>query len=142
MSSSDFYAVNNPSSNLSHFANLVNLAATDGKITVLEEGLLRRFARKLSISDNDYTKVISNPSKYPVEAINSKEQRLEYLFDLFKIVYVDGIMDDAEAILLKRYVIGLGFDEDTAAEVLQKSMKLFSGAFSFETYLNYIEGDL
>ena len=140
MSTTDIYDLQSPSTNLNHFANLVNLAATDGKITDLEKGLLKRFARKLNITEHDYAKVISNPAKYPVEGISSREKRLEHLFDLFKIIYVDGVMDDAEAVLLKRYAIGLGFDETTAGEVLNKSMVLFSGAFSFETYLNFMDG--
>lgn len=142
MSSKDIFAAESASTRLSHFANIVNLAATDGKITALEEGLLKRLARKLYISDEDYSKVITDPTKFPVEGINSREKRLEYLFDLLKIVYVDGVLDDAEAVLLKRYAIGLGFNEADASKILVKSMKLFSGTFSFETYLNYIDGDL
>ncbi|PJX27566.1 tellurite resistance TerB-like protein [Psychroflexus sp. S27] len=124
-----------------HFANLVSLAASDGQITELEENLLRRFKRKLSISDSDYEKIMKDPSGYSILSIGSKDQRLEYLYDLLKVIYVDGVMDEVEALLIKRYAIGLGYSEAHAAEILKKSIKLFSGAFSFDAYQNYVEND-
>ncbi|MGO3236932.1 MAG: TerB family tellurite resistance protein, partial [Psychroflexus halocasei] len=69
------------------------------------------------------------------------DQRLEYLYDLLKVIYVDGVMDEVEALLIKRYAIGLGYSEAHAAEILKKSIKLFSGAFSFDAYQNYVEND-
>lgn len=137
----DLYTSNTSKMRFFHFANLVNLAASDGKITELEENLLRRFKRKLDISDSDYKKILDDPTQYPIHSIGSKNQRLEYLYDLLKIIYVDGVMDDAEALLLKRYAIGLGYSKERAAEILKKSIKLFSGAFSFDAYQNYIEND-
>lgn len=137
----DLYTSDSAKMRFNHFANIVNLAASDGKITELEENLILRFKRKLSISDSDYNEIIKNPSKYSVLSIGSKNQRLEYLFDLLKIIFVDGVMDEVEALLIKRYAIGLGYSEVHAAEILKKSIKLFSGSFSFETYQRYIEND-
>lgn len=137
----DLYTSDSAKMRFNHFANLVRLAASDGQITELEENLLRRFKRKLSISDSDYEKIMKDPSSYSILSIGSKNQRLEYLYDLLKIIFVDGVMDEAEALLIKRYAIGLGYNDAQAAEILKKSIKLFSGAFSFDAYQNYIEND-
>ncbi|MFN2262110.1 MAG: TerB family tellurite resistance protein [Psychroflexus sp.] len=141
MSAEDIYKNTRKSTRINHFANIVNLAASDGKITPVEETLLKRFSKKFDISESDYEQILNNPGAYPVHSIGSKEQRLEYLFDLLKIVYIDGKMDDVEAFLLHRYAVGLGFSDQHANEIIKKSIKLFSGQFSFETYLNFIESD-
>lgn len=139
--SEDIYKNTSKSTRIDHFANIVNLAASDGKITPVEETLLRRFSRKFDISESDYEQILENPGAYPVHSIGSKEQRLEYLFDLLKIIFIDGQMDDVESFLLNRYAVGLGFSEQQASEIIRKSVRLFSGKFSFETYKNFIESD-
>ncbi|MDN6279763.1 MAG: TerB family tellurite resistance protein [Psychroflexus sp.] len=141
MTSQDIYTSDSAKLRFYHFANLVNLAASDGVITDVEEKLLHRFKHKLDINNSDYKKIIADPTQFPVKSIGSKNQRLEYLHDLFKMIFIDGVMDDVEALLIKRYAIGLGFSEAQATEILKKSIKLFSGEFSFEAYQNYIEHD-
>ncbi|WP_127846526.1 tellurite resistance TerB family protein [Psychroflexus aestuariivivens] len=141
MSAEDIYENTRKSTRINHFANIVNLAASDGKITPVEETLLKRFSKKFDISDSDYEQILENPGAYPVHSIGSKEQRLEYLFDLLKIIFIDGQMDEVESFLLNRYAVGLGFTEQDASEIIRKSVILFSGKFSFETYKNFIDSD-
>lgn len=141
MSREDFYENIRNSTRLNHFANLVNLAAIDGAIKPIEEKLLKRFSRKFDVSDENYHKILENPASFPVHAINSKTQRLEFLFDLLRIVYVDNEMDDAEEFLIRKYAVGLGFSENQAHAVINKSKILFENHFSFDLYLHFIESD-
>ncbi|MFD0932435.1 TerB family tellurite resistance protein [Psychroflexus salinarum] len=141
MSRHDFYENIRNSTRLNHFANLVNLAAIDGDIKPIEEKLLKRFSRKFDVSEENYEKILENPASFPVHAINLKTQRLEFLFDLLRIVYVDNKMDEAEEFLIRKYAVGLGFSEEQALVVINKSKKLFENNFSFDFYQHFIESD-
>ena len=120
--------------NLGHFAAIVNMAAVDGEITPGEEKLLRRFASKLDVNEEEYNKVIENPNLYPIHPPNSYERRISTLHDLFVIIYANHEMDEDEAILLKKYAIGLGFSEAQADKIITRSIQIFTGALDFEDY--------
>ena len=105
----DLYFHSEHRRNLAHFASLASLAAVDGKINPREKGLLDRFARKLDITSEEYSEVMKKSNKYPITPSNSLEERLERLYDLFRLIYVDHIVDEEEMALLKKYAIGLGF---------------------------------
>lgn len=141
MSRQDIYENIRNSTKLNHFANLVNLAAIDGDIKPIEEKMLKRFSRKFDVSKEDYERILENPTSFPVHAITSKTQRLEFLFDLLRIVYADKEMDEAEDFLIKKYAVGLGFSDEQALKVINKSKKLFENNFSFDLYLHFIESD-
>lgn len=120
--------------NLGHFAAIVNLAAVDGEINAQEEIQLQRFARKLDIDESEYSKVLQNPTSFPMQAPNTVERRLERLHDLFTIIFSDHVIDDEEAGLLKKYAIGLGFSSETSDAIINRSIDIFSGHLNFEDY--------
>ncbi|WP_019670486.1 tellurite resistance TerB family protein [Eudoraea adriatica] len=131
----DLYFHSEHRRNLAHFASLASLAAVDSKINPREKGLLDRFARKLDITSEEYSEVMKKSNKYPITPSNSLEERLERLYDLFRLIYVDHIVDDEEMALLKKYAIGLGFPVKKANRIIEKSVAIFSGRFNFEDYL-------
>lgn len=131
----DLYFHSEHRRNLAHFASLASLAAVDSEVNHKEKGLLDRFARKLDISNEEYKEVMKKSNQYPITASNSLEERLERLYDLFKLIYVDHHVDDEEMVLLKKYAIGLGFPVKKANHIIEKSVAIFSGRFNFEDYL-------
>lgn len=133
MSFSDLFGTGEHSRNLSHFASIANLAAADGIIKPEEEALLRRFATKLNISEEEYKKVAENPTAFPIQPRNSEEERLERLYDLFRIIYSDHEVDEEEMGLLRKYAIGLGFSENNSQDIIKRSRQIFSG-ISLEDY--------
>ncbi|MFS4418414.1 TerB family tellurite resistance protein [Maribacter sp. 2307ULW6-5] len=135
MSFKDLYGHSEYKSNLAHFAAMATLAASDGQIGPEEQRLLDAFAHKLNISEKDYGEVMDPANKYPIEPPVSGELRLERLYDLFKIIFADHYIDHEEMILLKRYAIGLGFSEEKANDVIEKSVAIFSGKIPYEDYL-------
>ncbi|WP_034919867.1 TerB family tellurite resistance protein [Gillisia sp. CAL575] len=120
--------------NLGHFAAIVNLAAIDGEINALEEVQLQRFARKLDIDESEYSKVLQNPSSFPIQPPNTVERRLERLHDLFTIIFSDHDIDAEEAELIKKYAIGLGFSEESSKAIIKRSLEIYGGRLSFDDY--------
>ncbi len=134
MSFSDLFGTGEHLRNLGHFAAIVNLAAADGEINEHEEAQLRRFADKLDIHEEEYSKVLKNPTAFPIHPNNSVEGRLERLHDLFKIIFADHEIDEEEEEMLRKYAIGLGFSAEVSEGIIKRSIQIFSGQLSFEDY--------
>lgn len=134
MSFSDLFGSGEHIGNLRHFAAIENLAAVDGEINSKEEFHLKRFAVKLDISEEEYLKILINPTAFPIEPPSSSKERLERLHDLFTIIYSDHEIDDEEAQLIRKYAIGLGYSPETAATIIKRSIEIFSGKPDFYDY--------
>jgi len=134
----DLYNHSEKRRNLAHFASIATLAAVDGKVNPQEMRLLHNFARKLDVTEAQFKKVMKKENKYPIEPTNSSEQRLERLFDLFKIIFADNEVEDEEMILLKKYAIGLGYPSTKADKIIEKSIAIFRGRIDFDDFLYLI----
>ena len=139
MSISDLFGSGEHQRNLGHFAAIVNIAAVNGEINPGEEKLLRRFANKLDINEDEYARVMENPSAYPIYPPNSYERRLSTLHDLLVMIYADHEMDQEESVLLKKYATGLGFSPELADKIINRSVQIFSGKLDFEDYKYLID---
>ena len=120
--------------NVAHFAAFVHLAATDGKIDRDVEILIKRFADKLDVSKEEYRGIVDNMEKYSLHPPDNPKKRLERLHDLFKIIYTNHYMNTKEQELVLRYAIELGFNDERAKEIIERSVKLFGGKIEFEEY--------
>ena len=135
MSFTDLYGNSEHRRNLAHFAAMATLAASDGPLDYQEKKMLDSFARKLGITLEEREEVMKEENKYPIDPPASAEKRLERLFDLFKIIFVDHFIDDEEMTLLKKYALGLGFSSESADKVIEKSVAIFGGRINYEDYL-------
>ena len=139
MSISELYNTNEHRNNLAHFAAIINLALVDGAITPEEENKVKIFAYKLGVSDDEHQQIVGNLVKYPFIPPNTPQERLEHIYDFFKIIYSDHFIDEPELSLLKRYAVSLGYTSEKAAVVIQKSIKLFGGDIDFEDFEDFIK---
>ncbi len=134
MSFTDLFETGEHSRNIGHFASIANMAAIDGELNPEEEKLLKRFARKLDIDEQEYEAVLKNPSKYPINPPNDAERRLERIHDLFEMIFADHEIDDHERFLIEKYAIGLGYDVATAQHLIKRSIQIYSGGLDLEDY--------
>ena len=139
MSFVDLYDNSEHRKNLAHFAAIATLAAIDGEINPEEVALLNRFAEKLDITDMEYKEVMNKPTIYPIDPPTSSERRLERLYDLFKIIFVDHMIDEDERALIKKYAIGLGYTTDAANKIIARSINIFEGKIDFEDYVYLVK---
>jgi uncharacterized tellurite resistance protein B-like protein len=132
MSILDAYESPEHQSNVAHFATIVKLASVDGPINTEEEAVLKRFAFKLDVSDEDAKLILKNLDEYPLIPPYTLEERTERLHDLFNIIYADNEIDDKERELVFKYAIGLGFSSDRAAKEIEKCIRAFGGDTELE----------
>ncbi len=124
MSIKDLYTSGFVQRNNNHFAAIVRVALSDGKIVTKEKEFLDRLARKLTISETEYAKILKHPTKYPISPPTTYNRRLERLFDLARIVYVDLNDNEKQEQMLKRIAIGLGFASANAKYIVDKALCL------------------
>jgi len=134
MSFKDLFKKGEHSRNLSHFASIANMATIDGSLNSGEEKLLKRFARKLNITEEAYAEIVKNPSGYPMNPPNSADERLERMHDLFEMIFADHEIDEEERSLVERYAIGLGYTEELAKKLIKRSVEIYQGGLDMEDY--------
>lgn len=123
MSISDLYSSGAHEKEISHFANIVKLALSDGIIVEKEQVLIDRMARRLNITEVEYTKILNNPNDFPITVALSYDTRIERLYNLTKMVFADSEATDSQIGLLNKIIIGLGFSKDHYELVAGEAIK-------------------
>lgn len=125
MTISDLYPTGLHEENTGHFANIVRLALLDKTIDEDEYQLLKRLAKRLDISKTEFKEILKNPTKYPVNPPVSHEDRLERLYDLTKMMFIDKNPTIDKTSIMDRIAVGLGFPIETARDVVKASIEFF-----------------
>ncbi|EAS20939.1 TerB family tellurite resistance protein [Nonlabens mediterrranea] len=141
MSFSSLFESGASARNKSHFATLVSIAQSHENVSEQETAVLERFKSKLDISDSDYTAILKNPSAYPVTPPTDSEERIQWLHDLFKIVFADHAMDENEHKLLRKYATAIGYNDVDAKYLVDRSVEIFSGHLNLDDYRYLLNKD-
>lgn len=139
MSISDLFDSGFKQRNQDHFAAIVRVAMDDGIISAEEKSFLDRLARNLNISESDYKKILIDYKSHPINPPHSYDQRLERLYDLARMVYVDHIKGDHEELVLAKIAIGLGFSHENVKYVVDKALTLVSNGVDLDTFTEEIK---
>ena len=121
MSISDLYSSGLHKRSLGHFANIVKLALVDGFISDSEKQLLDKMAERLEISTPEYKSILKDPNAYPINPPIGYDRRIERLFNLTKMVFVDGEASENEIKLLNKICVGLGFSHEKHRRITKEA---------------------
>jgi len=125
MAISDLYPTGLHEQNIGHFATIVRLALQDDVIDEDEYRLLKRLAKRLDITKMEFKSILKNPGEYPVNPSVSYNDRLERLYDLTKMMFIDKNPTIDKVSIMDRIAVGLGFPVDNAREVVKAAMNFF-----------------
>ena len=140
MSIKDLYSSGFVSRNQGHFAAIVRVALSDGKIVEEEKLFLQRLAKKLSIGEVAYAEILEDPTNYPINPPTTYNRRLERLFDLVRIVYVDLDIKEKQITMLERIGVGLGFAPSNVEYIVRKALQLIGdGVVDVDTFSDEIK---
>ena len=112
------------------FNNLVMLARVDGNVDDSEMDLLKRIARRLSLTQEQVNEIIGHPNNYPMIPPATKEDRYERFILFIEMVCVDGVIDTKEEKLANKYGIALGFNQDQVNDIEAEVIEKFKGGLS------------
>lgn len=139
MAISDIFATGQHKQEIGHFANVVKIARADSVITDEEKELLIRIAKNLHISLEEFTQIINNPEKFPINPPIDYEERIERLYRLTKMVLADGKAQPEEMNLLYKIVIGLNFSVNTAKKVCNTAIYLVADNTNINDFIKAIK---
>jgi len=139
MSISNLYPTRLHEQNKGHFASIVKLALLDQKITDEEYKLLERLAIRLDITKNEFGSILKTPNNYPIISPVSYEERLECLYDLTKMLFLDKNPTIDKTSTLDRIAVGLGFHIDNVRDVVKEAIKFFLKEPDIEDFKNAIK---
>ncbi len=142
MSISDLFDSEFKARNKGHFSAIVRVALADGDFSTEEKEFLDKLAIQLEISREEYDEILKNPNKYPINPPYLYTQRLERLYDLSRMVYVDHILGPKQKEILTKFALALGFTPGNVNYIVDKALSLLvmnvdSDTFVYEmTHMN------
>jgi len=121
--------------NQKHFAAIVRATMGDGHISTGEKGFLDRLAINLNIAESEYKAILKDYYKHPINPPISYNHRLERLFDLARIVYVDHVKGADEENIIRKIGIALGFTPENVPYIFHKALTLVGNGVDIETFI-------
>jgi uncharacterized tellurite resistance protein B-like protein len=96
-----------------HFIHLIQIANADGKIDDVEIQMLNRMGSKLGLTQTEIDDLLKGSDQSAYIPPYELSKRFEQLYDVIKMVYADGEIDDKEMKLASGLALKSGFaDED------------------------------
>lgn len=135
MSLSDLYDSEFKTRNKGHFSAIVRVAIADGDLSPEEKAFLDKLAVQLDISADEYEEILENPLKYPVNPPSLYTQRLERLYDLSRMVYVDQVLGPKQKEVLSRFALALGFTPANVSLIVEKALSLLILHVDLDTFV-------
>lgn len=138
MDISDYYLSVGQKRNISHFANIVRIAKSDGIIAVEEVSFLQKVARRYNIENDKFTEILKNPEKFPTIGHLENLERINRLYDLIVMIKSDHVIATEEVSVLKKIVIGLSFPLHEVSSIVNKALSIDIENSSLESFQNEI----
>lgn len=139
MSFSDLFDNGFKKRNEDHFAAIVRVAMSDGVITDGERAFLDRLANNLDIGEEVYALILKEYKSHPINPPASYDRRLERLYDLARMVWVDHVEGEKQVRILERLCVGLGFHPDNAKHVTGKALDLVESGSDLDDFTEGIK---
>jgi uncharacterized tellurite resistance protein B-like protein len=102
----------------SHFLRLYQMAFSDDNFDKLELKMLYHFAEERGISEVQLQQVLLNPLMEDTETPDTINEKIDYLNDLAKMIWADGIVSEDERNTLLKYCKKFGFLDENLKELV------------------------
>ncbi|MGK7392625.1 MAG: hypothetical protein ACNS60_19885 [Candidatus Cyclobacteriaceae bacterium M2_1C_046] len=102
----------------SHMKNLIEMAAIDGNFDSVEYDLLKRIAKRNSISARQLKSIQNNPSVVEFKIPEDKTIRFHQLYDLVHMMIIDNEIHTEEKKLCNLFAIKFGYERKYIEELI------------------------
>lgn len=121
----------------SHFLRLYQMAITDDNFSPLELKMLYQFAEDRDIPSNELDKILLTATdKFVIP--ESVEKRIEYLYDLARMIWADGIVTEDEKVTLKKYCRKFEFLDENIDELSKYLLDSVEKGLTKEEIINQL----
>lgn len=119
----------------SHFLRLYQMAFSDDNFDKLELKMLYHFAEERGVSEEQLQQVLLNPFTDYTQIPDTLKQKIEYLNDLAKMIWADGIVTEDERNTLLKYCKRFGFLDENLQQLVEFLLKCAKENLSVEDIL-------
>ena len=134
MGISDLYMSVGQKRNISHFANIVRIAYSDGVVTEEEIQFLQKIASKYNIEDDKFREIIRHPEQFPTIGHLECLERIERLYDLIIMIRADKVVSVEEVSVLSKIAVGLAFPLHKVDEIVEGAIRMDTEESDLETF--------
>ncbi len=103
----------------SHFLNLYLIALADTQIDTTELELLYKIGKERGIERKDIEKLLLSPHEVKFNIPNTLNEKIEFLYDLARIIWIDGKVDFYEIKALEMFCSKFGFLDENISTISQ-----------------------
>ncbi len=122
----------------SHFLRLYKMALSDDNFDVLELQMLYHFAEERGVPKEELEKLLLNPIDHESSIPESLDERIEYLYDLSRMIWADEKITEDERTTLKKYCKKFQFLEENIEELSEYLLDCVQKGVKKEEIINQI----
>jgi len=101
-----------------HFLRLYQMAICDDDFSTQELKMLYKSAEERGVSPKYLDEILLNPINSKSLIPETLEEKVESLYDLTTMVWMDGIVTENEYAMLEKYVAMFGFVEENIKDIV------------------------
>jgi uncharacterized tellurite resistance protein B-like protein len=94
------------------FVHLVQVSKADGKLNQDEFNLLYSEGKKFGLTDPEIDELIASEGSINYTAPYSLEEKFEHLYNMGEMILADGVVDESERKIIRRFALEVGFREE------------------------------
>jgi len=122
----------------SHFLRLYQMALADDNFDILELQMFYQFADERGVPKEELDKLFLNPINSDLNIPSDLNTRIEYLYDLTRIIWADGQITIDEMNMLKKYCKKFDFLEENINELADYLIDCVQKGISKEEIINQL----
>jgi uncharacterized tellurite resistance protein B-like protein len=101
-----------------YLRNLIQLASADGHLDQSEITVLYEIGKQRNLKDWQIAELLSDKSPVEVFIPDSFLNKMNLLFDLMRLIYADGIVDEKEIAYIKTILTSFNLSYNVVSELL------------------------
>ena len=122
----------------SHFLRLYLMAFSDDNFDKLELKMLYHFAESRGVSESQLQEILINPLVDDAQIPDTLKQKIEYLNDLAKMIWADGVVTEDERNTLLKYCKKFGFLDENLEDLANFLLKCAKENLNVEEIMSEI----
>ncbi|WP_196885723.1 hypothetical protein [Aureivirga sp. CE67] len=119
---------------IGHFANIVKLAKLNHPMNDGEIEILKGLSKKLGLSNDEYLAIFEDPDSFPIEPPISQDDRLERLYNLTHMIFLDRVVTEEEKAFLNKITVGLGFPVEKSEKIADAAIQFFINIANLDNF--------
>lgn len=125
--------------NRGHLANIVKIAKSNGVLSFCEKKMLINVRKRLGISEQAFKRIVRKPESYPMNPSPNYDERIERLYTLTKMLFIDNAENPSSHSILKKIAVGIGFTVGKHELVVDEAIKQVEAGVDLEAFTKAIK---